>query len=103
MEDWLLKICSDHGIAVPMKIRKDGTPAEPTMGALWSAGHKVFDDSHKKHAAYPILNGHSILNWPRHASTAGDLGISLGDLQTFWRHYKAFRDDFAAGSGSSAP
>lgn len=103
VEDWLLKVCCDHGIAVPMKIRKDGAPAEPTMGTLWSSGHKAFDDHHKNHAAYPILNGHSILNWPRHASTAGDLGISLGDLQTFWKHYKAFRDDFAAGSGSSNP
>ena len=100
VEDWLLKICCDHGVAVPMKIRKDGAPAEPTIGTLWSSGQKVFEDRHRKHSAYSILLGHSVLNWPRHAATASDLGISLGDLQTFWKHFKTFRDDFASGAGT---
>jgi DNA repair exonuclease SbcCD ATPase subunit len=103
VEDWLLKICCDRGIAVPMKIRRDGVPAEPTMGTLWSSGQKVFEDHHKKHPAYPTLLGHSLLNWPRHAASAGELGITSGELETFWKQFKAFRDDFAAGSGSSAP
>lgn len=103
VEDWLLKICCDRGVEVPMKIRKDRSPAEPTMGTLWSVGQSVFEASHRKHASYSILRGHSVLNWPRHAATAAQLQISLGDLQTFWTHFKTFRDDFAAGARSSAP
>lgn len=103
VEDWLLKICCDRGVAVPMKIRNDRSPQEPTMGTLWSAGQKVFEERHKKHSAYSVLHGHSLLNWPRHAATAGQLAITLGELQTFWSLFKTFRDDFATGPGSSPP
>jgi hypothetical protein len=103
VEDWLLNICCDRGTAVPMKIRKDGAPMEPTLGTLWSSAQKAFEDRHRSHRSYPILLGHSLLNWPRHAATAGELGIVLGDLETFWKHFKTFRDDFASGSGTSTP
>jgi DNA repair exonuclease SbcCD ATPase subunit len=103
VEDWLLKICCDRGIAVPMKIRNDRSPQEPTMGTLWSAGQKVFEERHKQHASYPVLLGHSILNWPRHAATAGQLAITLGELQTFWTLFKTFRDDFTSAARSPPP
>lgn len=103
VEEWLLKICCDRGIGVPMKIRNDWSPQEPTMSTLWSSGQKVFEDRHKQHASYPVLLGHSILNWPRHAATAGQLAITLGELQTFWKLFKTFRDDFAPVAGSAPP
>lgn len=102
VEDWILKICCDRGVPVPMKIRKDRSPAGPTMVDLWSASQSVFE-SHRKHASFAMLRGHSILNWPRHPATAGTIPVTLGELQTFWTHFKTFRDDFAAGGGSSAP
>lgn len=103
VEDWLLMICCDRGVAVPMKIRKDRSPQEPSMVNLWSAGQKVFEEHHKQHASYPVLLGHSILNWPRHAATAAQLAITLGELQTFWKLFKTFRDDFGSEAGSPPP
>ncbi|MBC7821546.1 MAG: hypothetical protein IAG10_32065 [Planctomycetaceae bacterium] len=95
VEDWLLKICCDKGTDVRMKIRKDRSPAEPTMSGLRAAAQAVFDEADRKHVSFPNLTGHGILNWPRHTATAGKLGLSGNDLETFWEHFKLFRDHFA--------
>ncbi len=96
-ERWLCERLCDGGGAVKLKIKKDGSVAPATIGQLWSAAQEDFDESAKAHPSYAILRGHAILNWPRHAGTNGKLKVSIGELETFWKHYKSFR---AALSGS---
>jgi DNA repair exonuclease SbcCD ATPase subunit len=103
VEEWLAEVCSDRNTDVRLKIKKDRSPALPTMVNLWSSAQSAFDESHRQHASYKILRAHPILNWPRHASSAGQLQISPGDLQTFWKHFKTFREDYATGLTNPTP
>lgn len=96
VEKWLCKVCDDGGSFVRIRIKKDGSTAPPTMKDLWAAAQPQFNDPHKAHKSFPMLGAHPILNWPRHAGTSDKLKLSLGELATFWKHFKAFRDDFGA-------
>ena len=98
-ESWLLRICSDARVDVPLRIRRDGTPAEATMVQLWTAAQTRFSEADRAHPAYAILRGHALLNYARHASSAS-LAITAGELQTYWKHFTAFRDAFAGSRQS---
>jgi DNA repair exonuclease SbcCD ATPase subunit len=102
-EDWLADVCFVARASVKLAIRKDRSPAAPTAGNLWSAAQQVFTESHLQHPSFAILSGFSVINWPRHAASAGQLQITLGELQTFWKNFKTFRDDFAKGAQNATP
>lgn len=103
VEDWLAGICCEGGATVKLKIRKDKSSAPPTMTNLWSAAQELFEEPHRHHSSYQILGGFALLNWPLHAASKEQLPLSLGELKTFWSHFKTFRDDFSSGAQSTTP
>jgi hypothetical protein len=102
-EDWLAGICFDRGATVKLKIRKDRSAAEPTAANLWSAAQDLFEERHRQHPSFSVVNGFSLINWPRHAASKVKLQISPGELKTFWKSFKSFRDAFTSGAQPTPP